>query len=174
MANRVFIAASLDGFIAKPDGSIDWLTGIPNPDGGDYGFGVFINGIDALVMGRNTYEAVKDFRPWPYRVPVYVLSTRLPEGEMAGNRIRVINRRPEELVARLNSQGLKNLYIDGGRTIQAFLALDLIDEMTITTVPVLLGNGIPLFGDIHRQLEFRHVNTITYANGFVKSVYGRP
>lgn len=173
MGNFVYIAASIDGFIARTDGSIDWLTNLDNPEETDYGYGEFIDNIDAIVMGRKTFEFAIKMDPWPYNKPVFVLSSTLSQGTDDARRISIVNLRPGELTSALNSRGQKNLYVDGGRTIQGFLAEDLIDEMVITRIPVLLGSGIPLFGNINREIRFHHVDSVAYRNGLVKSVYRR-
>lgn len=174
MTNYVYIATSLDGFIATRDGGLDWLDEIPNPEPNDYGYAEFIAGIDAIVMGRHTFETVAAFGIWPYTVPVIVLSSTLstvPQ-ELAG-KAEIISQDPPELVRRLNEQGYRNLYIDGGKTIQRFLKADLIDEIVITWVPVLLGEGIPLFGQLTKRRKLSHRATETFGNGLVQSHYTR-
>lgn len=170
MANFVYIATSLDGFIARKDGGIDWLDNIPNPTGSDYGYSEFIAGIDAHLIGRGTYEVVLGFSPWPYTKPVFVLSRTL-EAPLAGG-AELINATPREALAELEALGLRNIYVDGGLTIQSFLKEDLIDEMIITRVPIVLGSGLPLFGECS-ELSFRHEETEVYDNLLVKSRYTR-
>ena len=170
----VFIATSLDGFIAREDGSLDWLEEIPNPEGRDFGFADFMSGIDALVMGRNTFEKVASFGFWPYDKPVYVASSSeldVPE-ELKGKAER-ISGTPGEIVASMKTRGYENLYVDGGFTIQGFLEADLIDEMIITRVPVLLGGGVPLFGKLLARLHFKHKSTEIFNDTLVKSHYER-
>ena len=174
MANFVYIATSLDGFIATSEGGLNWLDDIPNPEGDDFGWAEFMNDIDALVMGRKTFEKVASFGVWPYSKPVFVLSRNKisvpPELE---NKVEIVNKTPKKLVDDLRAQGYQNLYIDGGITIQNFLADDLIDEMIITRVPVLLGNGIPLFGELTQRLYFKHKKTEVLNEILVKSHYTR-
>lgn len=174
MTNYVYIATSLDGFIATKDGGIDWLTGIPNPENSDYGFAEFMRGIDAIVMGRNTFQTVMSFNSWPYQKPVFVLSNTLKTlpGVIAC-KAEIIEGNPREVVKLLRDRGFNNLYIDGGRTIQGFLAEDLIDEMIITRVPVLLGDGIPLFGKLSKLIKFSHIRTEIIGQGMVKNHYRR-
>lgn len=139
MTNYVYIATSLDGFIATPDGGLDWLFDIPNPDQSDYGYSEFMGGIDAIVMGRNTFEKVLTFSDWPYNKPVFVLSnslTAVPEPIVA--QAEIVKGDIKSLVNQLHQRGYQNLYVDGGKTIQSFLKADLIDEMIITRVPILL------------------------------------
>lgn len=171
MANYVFIAASIDGYIARGDGSIDWLTGHEDPTGGEYGYGAFIESIDAIVMGRRTYETVANLDPWPYPRPVFVLSSTLAPGDVRRPGVRVVSMEPPALVAMLKREGYANLYVDGGATIQGFLRHGLIDELIITRVPVLLGGGVPLFGPLERDVPLSHMETIVYPDGLVKSRY---
>ncbi len=174
MTNYVYIATSLDGFIATSDGGLDWLEEVPNPEQSDYGYAEFIKGIDAIVMGRNTFEKVITFSQWVYDKPVFILSnslTKLPEHIL--DRAEIIRGDIKELITQLNQKGYKNLYIDGGRVIQSFLQEDLIDEMIVTSVPILLGKGISLFGELEQHLQFRHKKTQIYSNALVKSHYIR-
>ena len=173
--NYVYIATSLDGFIATPDGGVDWLDEIPNPDQSDFGYAEFIKHIDAIIMGRNSFEKVLTFGVWPYEKPVFVLSNCLqnvPE-ELVDSAEILSGHTPRTLVNYLDGRGYHNLYVDGGHTVQTFLADDLIDEMTITRVPILLGEGIPLFGKLATQLKFQHQKTELFNNALVKSTYSR-
>jgi dihydrofolate reductase len=174
LTNYVYIATSLDGFIATLDGGLGWLDEIPNSEQGDYGYAEFMGGIDAIIMGRNTFETVLTFGFWPYDVPVFVLSNSLHTipGELA-DKAKIVTGDLRKLVGQLSELGYQNLYIDGGKTIQGFLADDLIDEMIITRVPVLLGDGIPLFGKLAQQQKFNHLVTETFNNGLVQSRYSR-
>ena len=174
MANFVYIATSLDGFIATSDGGLDWLEEIPNPEQNDYGYAEFMKAIDAIVMGKNTFKKVLAFGQWVYNKPVFVLSnslTELPEHLLG--KAKLISGDIKKLITQLNQKGYKNLYIDGGRVIQNFLREDLIDEIIITRVPILLGKGIPLFGELEQHLQFKYQKTEIYNNGLVKSHYIR-
>ena len=175
MANYVYIATSLDGFIATADGGVDWLDEIPNPDQSDFGYSEFIRHIDAIVMGRNSFKKVLTFGDWPYNKPVFVLSNTLkavPENLV--DTVEIVSGTDIKLlVHQLNKRGYQNLYIDGGRTIQSFLAEDMIDELIITRVPILLGQGIPLFGTLSNPLLFHHEKTELFHNLLVKSTYRR-
>lgn len=174
MTNYVYIATSLDGFIATSDGGLDWLEFFPNPEQSDYGYAEFMNCIDAIVMGRNTFEKVLSFGEWPYNKPVFILSktlTTLPEHIC--DRAEIINGDIQNIVTQLNQLGYQNLYIDGGRVIQSFLQEDLIDQMIITRVPILLGEGFPLFGQLNQHLKFRHKKTEIYNDIQVKTHYIR-
>ncbi|MFA7421376.1 MAG: dihydrofolate reductase family protein [Melioribacteraceae bacterium] len=169
----VFIAASLDGFIAREDGSIEWLLGIDNPDGDDFGYNEFIKDIDVIIMGRNTFEIVKSFDKWQYgKIKVIVITSSkyiLPEG--FNQNVEITNDNPHRLIERLESEGYKHAYVDGGKTIQSFLREGLIDEITITTIPVILGSGIPLLGSIGKQINMTHIKTNVYKNGFVQNSF---
>lgn len=145
----VFIAASLDGFIALPDGSVEWLDAV-RLDGEDYGFDAFFASVDTLLMGRLTWESVLGFDAWPYEGKrVAVLTNRPAEGRhgetfLAGE--------PAEVLARLQAEGARRVYVDGGQVISSFLREGLIDELTISIVPILLGRGIRLFqGELPRR-----------------------
>jgi dihydrofolate reductase len=154
--NIVYIAVSLDGYIAGPDGDIKWLNTIPNENNSDHGFGEFIDSIDGIVMGRKTYEKVLEFNEWPYDKPVYVLTNTLDILSVElKNKAKIVSGKLKDILKDLNSRGLENLYIDGGVTIQSFLKEDLIDEMIISYVSLILGEGIPLFGEIKNQLNFK-------------------
>jgi dihydrofolate reductase len=174
MRISVYIATSLDGFIARENGALDWLPGANTESGGeDYGYGEFMAAVDTLVMGRNTFESVMRFAEWPYgQKPVVVLSHRpvaIP-GNLAAT-VETLSCSPAELVERLAARGAKHVYVDGGKTIQGFLRGGLIDEIIITRVPVLLGAGLPLFGPLERDLRLLHLATRAYPNGLVQSRY---
>ncbi len=169
MTASVFIATSLDGFIARLDGQLDWLPDAPE----DHGYTTFMATIDAIVMGRNTYRFIESFGSWPFgTTPVIVLTTHpstvsVPDGAdvqtMAGT--------PHEIVARLAERGLTRLYIDGGDTVQRFIADGLIERLIITRIPVLLGTGIPLFGPLPHDVRWTHVATQSFPSGLVQSEY---
>jgi dihydrofolate reductase len=174
LTNYVYIATSLDGYIAGSKGNLDWLNNLSNPNQSDYGYSDFMKNIDAIVMGKNTFQKVLSFRKWPYHKPVFVLSNTLKEiPKNLTNKAKIINGDIKQINKDLIKQGFKNLYIDGGQTIQSFLKEDLIDEMIITTVPILLGDGIPLFHKWDQQLKLKHKNTMIYNNSLVKSHYIR-
>lgn len=174
MTRFVYIAQSLDGYIAGPNDNLDWLHNIPNPEGSDFGFADFMNQIDALVMGRKTFAVVESFGEWPYTKPVYVVSRTLKtlSPQYAG-KAAVLNLPPAEIITHLAAQGHHNLYIDGGTLIQSFLAADLIDEMIITTVPILLGGGAPLFGPLSTPQSFSIQSSEILANVLIKTHYIR-
>ena len=175
MKCSAYIATSLDGYIARADGALDWL---PQPGGADeaedYGYAAFMDSVDVLVMGRRTFDTVARFTPWPY----------------AGKRVRVLSRSPRAapvgldahdiafhpgpataLLDTLRADGLRHAYVDGGQVVQAFLAAGLLDEITLTRVPVLLGTGIPLFGPLRADVALTHLETRAWPDGMVQSRY---
>ena len=175
MSNIVYIATSLDGYIADKNGELDWLHSIQNPEKHDLGWSDFIGKIDALIMGRNTFEKVCGFDvEWPYLMPVFVLSNSLTSISDAYSDKGVIVSGPlSQLVKTLNTRSLTNLYIDGGKTIQSFIQADLIDELIITKIPILLGGGTPLFGTHPNPLSFEHIRTKVYLDAVVQTHYRR-
>ena len=170
-----FIATSLDGFIARPDGSIDWLDDAQGliPEGEDCGYLEFMASVDVIVMGRHTFEKVLTFDPWPYgTTPVYVMSRApLPIPVALVNIVHNHAGSVESLLALLGEEGFRHLYVDGGLTIQGFLRSGLLDDITITVVPVLLGAGRPLFGPLPDDVELTLMRSRSYEFGFVQSTY---
>ncbi len=175
MSNIVYIATSLDGYIADKENKLDWLMETPNPDEDDFGFQAFMDSVDAVVMGRNTLDVVLSFDgPWPYTKPLFVLSntlTSVPKGYE--DKVTIISGEPKQIVPQLKEQGFERLYIDGGRTIQGFMQQDLIDEMIITTIPTVLGGGIPLFGDLEKPVKFKHMKSERFLDCIVKNHFVR-
>ena len=171
----VFIATSLDGFIARADGAIDWLdeANAIVPEGEDCGYQAFMTTVDVLIMGRNTYEQVLSFGQWPYGdKPVIVLSRQnLQIPDKLAQTVSSSSESPKALYQRLSNEGANRLYIDGGVTIQRFLADGLIDDITITLIPVILGSGKSLFGPLDRDISLTHVGTKTFDFGFVQLTY---
>lgn len=173
--NSVFIALSLDGYIADKNGGIDWLHSIPNPNNDDMGYLEFTNGIDAFVMGRTTFETVIGFDvPWPYNKPVFVLSNKLKEiPESHKNKAYLVRGTLREILDHIHEKGYERLYVDGGTTIRNFLKADLIDEMILTTIPILLGGGSPLFTELTNELSFELIETKTFLNQITQNHYKR-
>jgi dihydrofolate reductase len=169
MKTFVFVGTSLDGFIARSNGSFDFLF----PAGAEpHGYDEFMATIDALVIGRNTFEVVLKLPSWPYgERPVFVLSSRSLTPVPPGAVVERISGAPSEIVSQLAARGIRHIYVDGGITIQQFLRAGLVQRLTITRVPVLIGNGIPLFGMTQRDILLRHVATRHYATGLVQSEY---
>ena len=175
LLSSVFIETSLDGFIARKGGELDWLDAANAmvPDGEDCGYRTFMESIDVLVMGRKTYEQVLSFGEWPYgRKRVIVLSRNTIEiADQLSQTVSHSSESPQELCDRLSKEGAKRLYIDGGNTIQRFLTEGLINDLTITIIPVILGSGIPLFSNLTKDILLNHVATTTYDFGFVQLTY---
>lgn len=173
--NSVFIATSIDGFIADKNGNIDFLNSIPNPDQQDMGFVEFTSKIDALVMGRTTFETVCGFGGiWPYQQHVYVLSNTLTEvPDDFKDKASVVNGPILQVVEKIHQNGHLRLYIDGGSTIQSFLKEDLIDELIISTIPIILGGGHPLFSELNTPLNFEFIETKTFLNQITQTKYQR-
>jgi len=169
MKASVFVGTSLDGFIARTNGTLDFLP----PGGGEpHGYNEFIASVDALVIGRKTYETVLAFDTWPYgQKPVFVLSTRplapAPDAAVVEHLSGPLASIPSQLEAR----GIQHVYVDGGITIQGFLRAGLIQRLIVTRVPVLIGTGIPLFGPTARDIILKHIATRQYASGLVQSEY---
>jgi dihydrofolate reductase len=165
----VFVGTSLDGFIARANGDLDFL---PLGGGEPHGYDEFIATVDALVIGRKTFETVLTFDTWPYGdKPVFVLSTRPLAPAPLGAVVERMSGDPAEVVSQLDARGIRHVYVDGGITIQRFLQAGLIQRLIITRVPVLIGDGIPLFGALARDIRLKHVSTRHYPSGLVQSEY---
>ena len=170
---HVFIAVSVDGYIARADGGIDWLEKYATGDE-DTAYGAFMNSVDGLVMGRGTFEKALSFAAWPFAKPVIVLSGTLSQRELPADligKVRVSSLAPAPLMQALAAEGWNRAYVDGGKVVQSFLKEGLISDMILTRVPVLLGNGIPLFDRMEGDVALRHVRTVTFASGLVQSRY---
>jgi dihydrofolate reductase len=171
----VFIAASVDGFIARPDGDIEWLhrATYETAELNGVTYECFIATVDALVMGRKTLENVLSFPQWPYEDTLVIALSRQPlqiPAHLKG-KVELMAGDVTTLVAKLAERGMKHLYIDGGQTVQAFLEAGQVNDLIITRIPVLLGQGIPLFSRFGREPELRHMGTYESDNGFVQSQY---
>ena len=169
MRVSVFIATSLDGFIARTNGDLDWLPEAPE----DHGYDEFMATVDTIVMGRHTYEKVLTFGAWPFTKPVVVLTSRPMTPPPDGAAVTAMHGTPSEIVAALAATGVQSIYLDGGVTVQRFLEAGLLDRLIITRIPVLLGAGIPLFGALSRDVRLRHVRTESWPSGLVQSEYLR-
>src|SRR5271156_6024705 len=169
MTVSVFIGTSVDGFIARLNGALDFLPENAEP----HGYTEFIASVDAIVIGRNTFETVLAFPSWPYgKKRVVVLSGQPVDlSAVKDGVVEQMGGEPAEIVAKLAATGATHLYVDGGITIQRFLRAGLVDRLIITRVPVLIGDGIPLFGALTRDVQLRHVATQHYPSGLVKSEY---
>ncbi len=170
---HVFIATSLDGFIARSDGDIGWLLQRDDP-AEDHGYAAFIADKDMIVMGRGTYEKVLTFNAWPYDMPVLVLSEQLvdaPVPEALRGKVRFSNYSPMGAMKALAGENMRRIYIDGGQVVQSFLRDGLITDMVITTVPVLIGSGRPLFGALTQDIDLKLVSSRSFPSGLVQSTY---
>lgn len=169
MLASVFVGTSVDGFIARPDGSFDFL---PPGDGEDHGYTEFFASVDALVIGRKTYETALGFGGWVYgKKPVIVLSTRKLAPAPKGALVERMSGDPAQVLSKLSARGIRHVYVDGGVTIQRFLRAGLIQRLIVTRVPVLIGEGIPLFGPTGRDIALKHVRTQHFPGGLVQSEY---
>ena len=169
MEASVFIGTSLDGFIARTNGDLDFLP----PGGGEpHGYDEFMATVDAVVLGRKTFEKVLTFDTWPYgEKPVFVLSARPLAPTPLGAVVERMSGAPADILSQLAARGIRHVYVDGGITIQRFLQAGLVQRLIITRVPVLIGGGIPLFGSLQRDIPLEHVATRQYASGLVQSEY---
>jgi dihydrofolate reductase len=170
MKASVFVGTSVDGFIARHNGDFDFL---PEGGGEPHGYDEFMASIDVLVIGRNTFEKVLTLKTWPYAGKrVVVLSSRMIDlNAVPGALVEHMTGSPAEITGRLSADGAKHAYIDGGITVQGFLRARLIQRLVITRVPVLIGDGIPLFGSLPHDIQLRHLQTKSYLSGLVKSEY---
>jgi dihydrofolate reductase len=175
ITTSVYIATTLDGFIAREDGSIDWLmeANATVPSGEDCGYAEFMSTVDVLIMGKNTYEKVAEFEPWPYegRRVVVLTSKDFAFREGPGIRLEKSSEAPRELLTRLSSEGCRHAYVDGGQVIQSFLSKGLIDRLTLTTIPVLIGQGRSLFGKMPGDAKLKLAQSKAYEFGFTQSTY---
>ncbi len=169
MQGSIFVGTSLDGFIARADGGLDFLS-----QGGDepHGFEEFVASVDALVMGRKTYDIVLEFGAWPYgEKPVFVLSSANIKAPPKGAVVERMYGNPQDIASEIAARGIDHIYVDGAATIQQFLRAGLIQRLIVTRVPVLIGSGIPLFGDFEHDIALRHIATRHFASGLVQSEY---
>lgn len=169
----VFIAMSLDGYIARSDGDVGWLPTSGAPEDGDFGYGEFMSGIDTIVYGRKTFEKVLSMGFWPYEDErVIVLSSGSPDiPRDKRDQVEVMSLEPGALLEQLERDGSKGVYVDGGVTIQRFLRAGVLDRLIVTIIPVLIGSGIPLFGDLEDDVQLTHQSTRTFTNGLIQCHY---
>ncbi len=173
MKTLVYIGTSLDGFIARKDGDIEWLTQFAD-DEAIHAYEEFMKRIDAIVIGRGTFEKVLTFSSWPYEKKVFLLSNSIKQlSDTLIDKVSLLSMKPEDLISYLSSMGFSGIYVDGGKVIQDFLRKDLIDEMIITKAPILIGSGIQLFNYIDTDLQFKHITTAIQSNGLIRSYYER-
>lgn len=173
LTGHVFIATSLDGFIARQNGDIEWLLSRDDPKE-DHGYHDFIKDMDGIIMGRGTYEKALTFETWYYELPVIVLSSSLSEEDVPTHlkgKVQISSLAPQRIMSQLEAQGWKKVYVDGGQIIQSFLREKLISEMVISSVPVLIGEGRPLFGSLVNDIPLTHLHTQAFPSGLVQSKY---
>jgi len=170
MTVSVFVGASVDGFIARANGELDWL---PEGGGEPHGYNEFFASVDALVIGRKTFETVLTFDAWPYggKRVVVLSSTHVDLSAAVGGVVEQMAGDPADIVAKLAASGAHHLYVDGGITIQRFLRAGLVQRLIITRVPVLIGEGVPLFGSLPKDVRLTHVATRDFPSGLVQSEY---
>jgi dihydrofolate reductase len=175
MKVSVYIATSLDGFIARKDDALDWLdeANATVPEGEDLGYHAFMESVDVLVMGRKTFDKVLSFGQWPYGETRVVVLSRSPISLPSSlpDTVTHSSQSPRVLLERLASDGVEHVYVDGGNTIQSFLSVGLVDEITLTVIPVILGDGIPLFGSLEHDVHLTHLRTTAFDFGFVQTTY---
>lgn len=170
---HVFIATSLDGFVARRSGELDWLMK-QRTDGEDHGYESFVESVDGLVMGRGSFLNVLTLGPWPYEKPVVVMSRSLSPGDIppeVADRVTLTKLDPTQLMRELDAQGWSRAYIDGGKVVQSFFRAGLISDISLTRIPILIGDGLPLFGALDHDVDLEHVDTQTFPSGLVTSRY---
>lgn len=173
---QLYIAASLDGYIARENGSVDWLDELPNPNQLDYGYADFYAGVDLVVMGRTTYEEVLGFDvPWPYpECKSYILTSK-PDFEPSTEKTFILNSINEESINKLKTESQQNIWlVGGGKLVSQFLNLGAIDEIFLHLIPVVLGKGIPLFPDHPVESKFELVKVESFETGVVMMHYRKP
>jgi dihydrofolate reductase len=164
----VFIAVSLDGYIARPDGSIDWLAPFHDEE---HGYAAFFAGIDALVIGRGTYDTVLSFPEWPYGKKRVIVCTTRPLPAAHGE--EMWSGPPRELAERLDREGVRRVYLDGGALVRGFLREGLVDEWAINVIPLFLGAGRPLFASGLPEIPLRLLEAKSFPSGVVQLRYAK-
>jgi len=173
MKTLVYIGTSLDGFIARTNGDFHWLEQFAN-DEAINSYKEFMHRVEAIVIGRGTFEKVLSFPSWPYEKEVFALSSTIKQvPDIVTGKVTVLSMKPVDLLTYLSNKGFSSIYIDGGKVVQSFLKEDLVDELIISKVPVLIGSGIPLFSFLDKDLQFMHIRTVVQTNGLVRSYYER-
>lgn len=172
-SGHVYIATSLDGFVARADHTLDWLMKQPTA-GEEHGYDAFMASVDGLVMGRGSYQTVLGFDAWPYSKPVVVMSRTLDQSRVPDelqNKVRITDLKPVEVMKDLSSRGWARAYVDGGRVVQSFLREGLIEDLVITTVPILLGEGVRLFGPLDGDVDLELLGSKAFPSGLVQNHY---
>ena len=172
---KLFIAQTIDGFIAREDGSLDWLLGLLNPNQIDHGYNEMINGVDIIIMGRKTYEELLGLiDEWPYQNYKTYVVTGDKNYKLKTEQTFLLHQIDRETIGNLKSESNKNIWlVGGGKLITQFLSLDAIDEMTLSIIPVILGKGIRLFPDTPKETTFTLIKSESFETGVVNLVYGK-
>ena len=173
MTGHVFLGVSLDGFVARLDHRLDWLTKHA-ATGEDHGYDAFMAGVDGIIMGSGSLRTVLTFGEWPYRKPVIVMSGSLTPSDIPpalAERVRVTDLGPRELMQALRREGWSRAYVDGGRLVQSFISEGLIEDLALTIVPILIGTGIRPFGEIGRDIDLELTDTTAFPSGLVQVRY---
>lgn len=173
LTGHVFMAMSLDGYIARTDGDLDWLMKQKTASE-DHGYDSFMASVDGLIMGRGSFEKVLTFDEWPYDKPVVVMSQTLNDADIPGelrNKVKLSTLEPKELMQELGRKGWQRAYVDGGKIIQSFLRAGLISDITVAHIPILIGEGLPLFGQLDGDVDLEHLETRSFPSGLVGSRY---
>jgi len=173
VTGHVFIATSLDGFVARADHRLDWLMK-QKTEGEDHGYDAFMESVDGLVMGRGSFETVRGFDHWPYEKPVIVMSRSLVGSDVSDalkDKVRLTSMAPKEVMSGLAEDGWSRVYIDGGLLVQSFLQEGLISELIVSVAPVLIGSGIRLFGALDRDIDLDLIGQKSFESGIVQSHY---
>lgn len=174
---HVFLALSLDGFVARTDHSLDWLDKANEkvPETEDTGFFSFIDRMDGMIMGRGSFETMLKFGVWPYPFPVVVMSRSMTEADIPDDykdKVRLSNKSPSDLMNEFSSMGWEKVYIDGGQLVRSFLQEGLVEELTLTIVPTLIGEGISLFGTLENgDIELELLSSQAFKGGMVQNCY---
>lgn len=172
-SGHVFIATSLDGFVARTDHRIDWLTKQPTA-GEEHGYEAFMDGVDGIIMGRGSYENVLTFGDWPYSKPVVVMSRSLSPSDLPltlRDKVRLTSLTPAALMQSLAKDGWARAYVDGGKVVQSFIRDGLIDDIVLATIPILIGEGLSLFGAIEADIDLELLHTAAFPSGIVQTHY---
>lgn len=171
---HVFIATSVDGFVARKDHSIDWLTKQSSVEGEDGGFAAFMDSVDGLIMGSGSFRTILGLGQWPYTKPVIVLSSTLSERDVPDklkDKARISRSTPKVIMQDLEREHWARAYVDGGRLVQSFLREGLISDLTVTSIPILIGEGIPLFGSLDADVDLELVSFRKLRTGMLQSSY---
>ena len=173
---HVFLAISVDGFVARKDHSLDWLNK-QESTGDDHGYSALMDKVDGLIMGTGSYKTVLGFGEWPYPKPVAVLSRSMNQSDIPDDlqdKVRVMSGSPADVMGQLEQEGWRNAYVDGARLVQSFIKAGLISEMALTVIPILIGDGFSLFGELDADIDLKLAGSESYPNGFVQLRYQFP